>query len=708
MFTCAKNQNIEQPKPPQRPIALEYPQTKQGQAVDNYHGTEVKAPYRWLEDPDTSETKAWIESQNALTDSYFETLPFRAQIHSKMSKKWNVPKIGLPFKKGGRYFYSKNDGVQPQSVLYWSEQIENDGKVLLDPNTLSEDGTVALSSYSVSHDGKKLAYGLQKAGSDWIEWHVLEIDKGVVANDVLKWSKFSGATWTHDNMGFYYSKYPTPTSDASLTEANFNQKLYYHRLGTDQDKDELIYENPKEPKWGFGSALTEDGKHLLVSVWKGTGEKTYVLAKDITNKKSSFIPLNKPFESALQMIGSKGDRVWFFSDKDSPKGQIVAFDIPKNKAATIKEQTIVPEAAETISSANIVGGRLIVNTMKDAKSEVKIYETNGTFIKTMDLPGIGTLRGFGGLFDDSETFFSFESFTTPSKNYRYDIKNDTHSVIAETKVEFDSDAFETKQVFVSSNDGTKVPMFITHKKGIELNGKNPTLLYGYGGFNISLTPGFSITRAIWLEMGGVYVVANLRGGGEYGEEWHKAGTKLNKQNVFDDFIACAEWLIDNQYTAKNKLAIQGRSNGGLLVGAAITQRPDLFGAALPAVGVHDMLRFHKFTIGWAWVDDYGSSDNPEEFKALYAYSPLHNAKNAAYPATLITTADHDDRVVPGHSFKFAAALQNANAGPNPTLIRIDTKAGHGAGKPTQMIIKEYSDMWTFLAKNLEMKLPATF
>ncbi len=678
---------------------INYPATRKGEQVDNYHGTKVADPYRWLENPDSEETEAWVKAQNKVTFNYLEQIPARDDIKKRLTKLWDYEKYGVPYQEGDRYFYFKNDGLQNQSVLYTLKNLDDKPTVLLNPNKLSEDGTVALSGISVSDDGKYLAYGISIAGSDWQEWKVRNIETGEDLEDNLKWIKFSGASWTDDSKGFFYSRYDQPNEETKLEDVNYYQKLYYHQLGQPQSEDTLIYERSDEKEWGFNGGVTEDGKYLIISVWLGTDSKNLVFYKDLTNPSSEVVELISEFESAYSLIDNDENILYFQTDLNAPRGRVIAIDIKKPESKNWQE--IIPQFEETLESVGTLNNQFVAEYLKDARSQIKIFETNGNFVREVELPGIGSVGGFDGKKTDTETFYIFTSYTTPGTIYRYDMVTGKSTVFREPKVDFNADNYETKQIFYKSKDGTQVPMFIVHKKGIKLDGNNPTYLYGYGGFNVSLTPSFSVSSLIWMEMGGVYVVANIRGGGEYGEEWHQAGMKDKKQNVFDDFISAAEWLIDNGYTKSEKLAIAGGSNGGLLVGACMTQRPDLFGAALPAVGVLDMLRFHKFTIGWAWVPEFGSSEKPEEFKTLYAYSPLHNLKpGTAYPATLITTADHDDRVVPAHSFKFAAALQAAHDGDAPVLIRIETKAGHGAGKPTAKIIEEVADKWAFLVKTL--------
>lgn len=682
---------------------LTYPPSDKTNQVDKYHSTVVADPYRWLENPDSEQTKVWVEAQNKVTFGYLQEISPRENIKQRLTKLWDYEKYSIPFKEGNRYFYFKNNGLQNQSVLYTLKTLDAEPKVLLDPNTLSKDGTVALSGVAISKDGKRLAYGLSTAGSDWQEWKIRDVETGLDLKDHLNWIKFSGASWTGDNKGFFYSRYDEPNEKTKLEDVNYYQKLYYHKLGTPQSEDLLIYHRPEEKEWGFNGGVTEDGHYLIISVWKGTDPRNLVFYKDLTNPKAEVVELIQEFKSSFNLIDNDGSIFYFRTDLDAPRGRVIAIDTKSSARENWRE--IIPQAVEKLEHLNIINKQFVANYLKDAYSQIKIFNLDGAFVREVKLPGIGSAAGFGGKRHDTESFYNFTSFTTPGTIYRYDMVSGKSEFFRQAKVDFNHEKYETKQVFYKSKDGTQVPMFITHKKGIKLDRNNPTLLYGYGGFNISLTPNFSVGNLVWMEMGGVYAVANIRGGGEYGEEWHQAGMKLKKQNVFDDFIAGAEWLIANGYTKPAQLAIAGGSNGGLLVGACITQRPDLFGAALPSVGVMDMLRFHKFTIGWAWTSEYGSPDNQENFKALYAYSPLHNLKpGTAYPATLITTADHDDRVVPAHSFKFAAALQATHTGHAPVLIRIETKAGHGAGKPTTKIIEEIADKWAFLVRTLHVKV----
>ncbi|UBF28205.1 prolyl oligopeptidase family serine peptidase [Kovacikia minuta CCNUW1] len=686
---------------------LVYPTSHQTNQVDDYHGKKVSDPYRWLENPDSPETKAWIEAENHLTFGYLSQIPAREMLRERLTQLWNYEKYSIPFKQGDtpqqaasqRYFYFKNDGLQNQSVLYTLKSLDDAPRVLLDPNVLSADGTIALSGLAISENGKLMAYGLSTSGSDWQEWKVRDVETGDDLGDRVQWVKFSGASWTHDSKGFFYSRYDEPQEKSKLEDTNYYQKLFYHRLGTPQSEDILIYERPDQKDWGFSGGVTEDGRYLIVSVWLGTDTRNLVFYKDLSDPDARVIELINTFEAEYSFIDNEGDRFWFSTNLDAPRGRVIAIDIHKPDRENWQE--VLPQTDETLEGISVLNHQFVATYLKDAYNQVRIFDLEGKFVRAVELPGIGSVGGFGGKRWDTETFYSFTSFTTPPTIYRYDLATGKSTLFRQPQVDFNPGDYETRQVFYHSKDGTRIPMFIVHKKGLALDGNNPTLLYGYGGFNVSLTPSFSVSLLIWMERGGVYAVPSLRGGGEYGEDWHQAGMKLKKQNVFDDFIAAAEWLIANKYTSSPKLAISGGSNGGLLVGACMTQRPELFGAALPAVGVMDMLRFHKFTIGWAWTAEYGSPDDPEEFKALYAYSPLHNLKpGTAYPATLITTADHDDRVVPAHSFKFAVALQAAHKGTAPVLIRIETKAGHGAGKPTTKLIEEASDRWAFLVKVL--------
>lgn len=679
-----------------------YPKAKTVEQVDDYHGVKVADPYRWLEDTDSADTHAWVEAENKLTFGYLDQIPYRGAIRERMTKLWNYERFTAPAQYGGRYFYQHNNGLQNQNVLLVADSLAAEPRVLLDPNTLSADGTVALGGTAITDDGKLMAYGTAASGSDWQEWHVRDVDSGKDLPDVIQWVKFSGASWTKDGKGFFYSRYDEPKKDsAALRDANYFQKLYFHRLGTAQAEDKLVYERPENKEWMFGGSVSDDGKYLIISIAQDTSSKNRLYYKDLTQPDAPVVKLIDEFNAKYTFIDNDGPVFWIETDVDAPRGKVIAIDTRHPERGSWK--TVVPQGTDKLDASSVVDDKFLLSYLKDAKTEVRVFDLNGKLLRNVDLPGIGTAGGFGGKRKDKETFYAFTSFISPTTVYRYDPEAGTSSVFRAPKVDFDASKYETKQVFYNSKDGTRVPMFLTCKKGLKLDGQNPTLLYAYGGFDISLTPGFSVPTIVWLEMGGIYAQPNLRGGGEYGEEWHLAGTKGHKQNVFDDFIGAAEWLIKNNYTSTPKLAIRGGSNGGLLVGAALTQRPDLFGATLPLVGVMDMLRFQKFTIGWAWTSDYGSSDNADDFKWLYAYSPLHNLKpGTKYPPTLIATADHDDRVVPGHSFKFTATMQADQAGPGPVLIRVETKAGHGGGKPISKIIEETADEWSFVAWNLGM------
>ena len=688
-----------------------YPPARKADQVDDYHGVKVADPYRWLEDPDSAESRAWIDAQNVLTQSYLGSVSVRPAIEKRITQLWNYEKFGTPSREGKYFVYSRNSGLQPQSVMYVAESLGGPERVLMDPNTLSKDGTVALAGVGFTDDGKYMAYGIADAGSDWNTWKVRDVATGKDLPDTIQWVKFSGASWTKDGSGFFYSRFDKPDENDKLRSSNFYQKLYFHKLGTEQSADVLVYERKDQKTWGFGGGVTEDGKYLIINVSDGTDPKNRVYYKELAAGDAvtanlgdqNVVKLLDGFDASYNFVGNDGPVFYFTTDLKASRGRLIAIDTKKPARENWKE--LIPEAKETLTGVGMVGDQFFANYLKDAKSQIVAFDLTGKKLRDVELPGLGTAGGFGGKRTDTDTFYSFASFTAPPIIYRYDVKSGKSEVYKEAKVAFDRTQFEAKQVFYKSKDGTQVPMFIVHKKGIELNGSNPTLLYAYGGFNISITPSFSVSNLVWMEMGGVYAVANIRGGGEYGEEWHQAGTKLSKQNVFDDFIAAGEYLISQKYTSNKRLAIMGGSNGGLLVGACMTQRPDLYGATIPLVGVLDMLRFHKFTIGHAWSSDYGNADDAAQFKALYAYSPLHNIKpGTAYPATMIGTADHDDRVVPAHSFKFAATLQAAQAGDNPILIRIDTRAGHGAGKPTAKVIEEAADRWSFLVKALKMNV----
>ena len=685
---------------------MDYPKTKKVDQFDDYHGTKVEDPYRWLEDDYSDETKAWVEAQNAVTFAYLTSLPNRKPLRKRLTELMNYPRYGAPFKRGERYFFFKNDGLQDQSVLYKQASLEAEPELLLNPNLLSERGTVALSMLEMSKDGGWLAYGVAVSGSDWQEFRVRNVATGVDSEDHLKWIKFSGAAWTHDGKGFFYARFPEPNDDEAQGGVNRNQKVYYHALGSSQSDDQLIYERLDEPEWSYNVEVTDDGCYAVFNVAQGTDERNRIYYLDLSNEANSVVKLLDDFDASYELIGNDGALFYFLTNLDAPSYRVIAIDLGKPSKENWKE--ILPESEDVLQDVRLVNEQLVSNYLHDAHSRVAIFSKDGTHKKTIELPTLGSVGSLMGRREDDEMFFAFESFVYPTTIYRYDFETGETTVFRSPEIAFDSSAFVTKQVFYESKDKTKIPMFLTHRRGLDLNGDNPTYLYGYGGFNISLEPRFSVSNLVWLEHGGIYAQPNLRGGGEYGEDWHQAGTFANKQNVFDDFIAAAEFLIEKGYTKPAKLAIGGGSNGGLLVGAVLNQRPELFGAALPAVGVMDMLRFHEFTIGWAWVSDYGSSEDPEQFKTLHAYSPYHNLRPATYfPATLVTTADHDDRVVPGHSFKYAARLQEIHGSqPQPMLIRIETDAGHGAGKPTSMVIQEQADRWAFVMQQLNTTRPS--
>ena len=679
---------------------ISYPETRKTDQTDTYFGTQVADPYRWLENDTSAETAAWVEAQNAVTFAYLDKIPFRQGLKEKLTQIWDYPKYGVPFSKKNLYFYFKNDGMQNQSVLYVQDGLAGNPRVLLDPNQLSEDGTVALASLSVSGDAKYLAYSVARAGSDWNEIFVLDIATGQNLPDHILWVKFSGMAWKGN--GFYYSRYDAPAPGEELSSKNENQRVYYHNLGDDPSKDLLVWEDPANPLRTFGASVTEDERFLIISESESTyGNKLYI--KDLSAKNVDYIPIGDSFDYEYGVVDNLGDNLLIITNHMAPRKKAILADI-KNPGPAFW-QILIPEREQVLEGLYLAGDKIVTQYMQDACHHVYVHDYTGRQLAELSLPGPGTLGGFSSEKNRNEAFYAFTSYTYPSTIFKYDVAGNTSEVFRKPEIEFNSDDFVTEQVFFNSKDGTRVPMFITHKKGLKYNGKNPTLLYGYGGFNVSLTPSFSISRIPFLMNGGIYVVANIRGGGEYGEEWHQAGTKLNKQNVFDDFIAAAEYLIQNKYTSSKKLAVSGGSNGGLLIGAVLNQRPELFAAAVPEVGVMDMLRYHKFTIGWAWASDYGTSEDSEEmFRYLLAYSPIHTIKpGTEYPAVMVTTADHDDRVVPAHSFKYAATLQAAQAGDAPVIIRIESKAGHGAGKPTAKLIEDVSDFWSFIMYNTGMK-----
>ena len=687
--------------------ATRYPPARRADQVDDYFGTRVADPYRWLEDVDAAETRAWVEAENAVTFAYLATIPARDSIRHRLTELWDYPRFGTPFKKRGQYFFFKNDGLQNQSVLYVQEGLRGTPRVLLDPNLLSADGTIALATLGLSDDAHYLAYATAVSGSDWNEVAVRDVRTARDLPDTIRWVKFSQLSWTHDGAGFFYSRYPEPAGGNPLLSVNLNQKLYFHRLGTEQSQDRLVFERPDHPDWGVGAGVTDDGRYLILHLWLGTDRRNRVYYVDLRDAAqpdlaAPAIPLLDNFDASYSFIDNDGPVFYFLTDQGAPRRRIVAIDIRHPERANWRQ--VVPESADVIENVRLVHDHFVASYLHDAHSRLLLYTREGQAAGEIALPALGSVAELSvESARDSELFFAFTSFLQPTTIYRHDFAAARTAVFQAPALRFDASTYETEQVFYTSKDGTRIPMFLTHRRGLVRDGSNPTYLYGYGGFNISVTPAFSPSALVWLERGGIYAVPNLRGGGEYGEAWHEAGMHEKKQNVFDDFIAAAEYLVRERYTSPAKLAIGGGSNGGLLVGAAMTQRPDLFGAAVPAVGVMDMLRFHKFTIGWAWVTEYGSADSAGQFPYLYRYSPLHNLKpGTSYPATLITTADHDDRVVPGHSFKFAAALQAVQSGPAPVLIRIETKAGHGAGKPTTKLIEEAADRWAFLVQTLHM------
>lgn len=678
-----------------------YPTAEKVDSVDTYFGHKVSDPYRWLEDDNSEQTAQWVAAENKITHEYLSKIPFREDLEERLSEIWNYPKYGVPFKKGDNYFFFKNDGIQNQSVMYITNNLDDDAEVLLDPNKFAEDGTIALAGFGISKDGKFMAYSTASGGSDWNEIYVMEIKSRKMLDDNIKWVKFSGISWW--KHGFFYSSYDEPKEDDVLSGQNQYHKVYYHQLGSNQSDDILIFDDNNHPLRNFHAYLTEDKKFLILEETESTSGNSLYAAKLKDINKIDFIKIAEGFDYDYGVIDNMGDQLLIKTNYQAPKGKIILADF--NNPGTEHWKTLIEEKDDVLESASIIGGKLFTQYLKDASNVAYFFDLEGNFLNELKLPAIGSLNGMNGEKDENTAFFGFTSFTHPSSVYKYDVNNNNYEIYKNSEVDFNPDIYETNQIFYESKDGTKVPMFIVNKKGIKLDGNNPTVLYGYGGFNISLSPGFSISRAAFLEQGGIYVMVNLRGGGEYGEDWHEAGTKLVKQNVFDDFIYAAKYLISKKYTSSEKLAIIGGSNGGLLVGACMTQQPELFKVAIPIVGVMDMLRYHNFTIGWAWASDYGRSDDSEEmFKYLLGYSPLHNIKKGVnYPATLAITADHDDRVVPAHTFKYMATLQENDGGKNPVLIRIETKAGHGAGKPTSKQIEEAADMYGFIMYNLGMK-----
>jgi prolyl oligopeptidase len=690
---------------------IEYPPSRKGDVVDRYHGVDVPDPYRWLEDPDSPETRAWVEAQNDLCRRQLERIPERGSIRERIALLWDHERYGtvdypVPIQRGGRYFYFRNDGLQNQPVLWYREGLDGDPVKLLDPNGLCTDGTLAVASLDVSADGRRLAYALAAGGSDWQEIRVRDVDTGADLPDVVRRVKFSAPSWTRDSSGFYYSRYPETADGGHLLEANRNQKLCYHRLGTSQDQDVLVYERPDRPEWGFRADVSEDGRYVFVHVWHGTAPENRVYFQDLTDPYDPHVtgpvrPLLDEGDASYVVVGNVGPRLYLVTDRSAPRKRVVSLDVRDGVGEHQSE--IIPEDADVLESARLLGGGFVLVYLRNASASVRIHALDGHALEELDLPGPCSVAGLSGRQESQELFLAFASFLRPSTVLRHDLQAGTTETFAEPELRFDAGTYVTTQVVYPSRDGTPVPMFVTSRRDVELDGSNPVMLYGYGGFNISLTPFFSVPHAVWLDMGGILAVPNLRGGGEFGEDWHRAGILDRKQSVFDDFIAAAEFLVEEGYTEPRRIAISGGSNGGLLVGACMIQRPDLFQVALPAVGVMDMLRFHHFTIGWAWVSDYGSSEDAAEFGVLRAYSPLHNLREeVCYPATLVTTADHDDRVVPGHSFKFAARLQEAQGCSRPVLIRVDVRAGHGAGKPTGKLIDEAADRWAFAWRHLTL------
>lgn len=681
---------------------LNYPETKRVDHIDEYFGVKVADPYRWLEQDvrNSPQVREWVEKQNRVTFGYLEKLPQREQLKNRLTELWDYEKPGTPLRIGSRYCVSHNDGLQNHAVWYVMDELDGPRRVLLNPNDWSEDGTVALGGLSFSPNGRYVAYALQEAGSDWRTWKVRDVASGEDTGAVLRHLKFTSLAWDRDATGFFYGKYPDPESGEKFTAVNERMQLMYHRLGTRQADDVLVYFRPDHPEWSYSPQVSEDGRYLILTVHKNAGQKYRIMYKDLDRRYAMPVTLIPDFENSYHFIGNDDSLFYFRTDLDAPKGRVIAIDAQKGNIEDPRE--IIPESDNLLKNVSLVNNLLICTYLKDVATQVRLFTLNGRHIQDVDLPGLGTAGGFAGQRTDTETFYSFKSFAVPPSIYRYDLVSMESTLINRARVNFDPDKYVTEQVFYTSGDGTSIPMFIMHRRGLEHNGAHPTLLYGYGGFNISVLPSFSVSRLVWLELGGVYAVANLRGGGEYGRDWHEAGMRLHKQNVFDDFIAAGDYLIANNYTCPEKLSIMGGSNGGLLVGACITQRPELYGAAVAAVGVMDMLRYDQFTAGRFWVGDYGSAtESRQMFEYLKGYSPYHNLEQGtAYPATLITTADTDDRVVPLHSFKFAARMQYCQAGEDPVLIRIQTQAGHGSGKPTSMRIQEAADIYAFLAENL--------
>lgn len=668
--------------------------------VDTYFGQTIKDPYRWLEDDQSAETKEWVQKQNLITFGYLEQIPYREKLKKRLEQIYNFEKYSTPFKKAGKYYFFKNDGLQNQSVLYVQDELTSPPRMVLDPNTFSADGTTSLQEYAFSKDGRYLAYAISKGGSDWRSILVKDLQTGQMLPDALEWAKFTGIAW--QGAGFYYTRYPEPKAGAELTAANQNSAIYFHKLGDPQSADALVYSDPKHPNRYFNAGTTEDERFLFVSGSESTSGNTLSF-KDLSKPQSAFVAVAQTFDHDFQVIDHLDGKLLVLTNHQAPNQRLIWVDTAH--PAEKDWQTLVPEdSADVLQGAAVCGGKIAASYLHNAAGALRVFALDGKLVQEVALPEIGSIGNVSGEKEESLAFYAFTSFLRPTTIYSLDLNTMRSAVFKAPVLDFNPDLFTTEQLWYESKDGAKVPMFVTRKKNIAYDGSNPTLLYGYGGFNISVTPAFSASRAVLLENNGIYAVANIRGGGEFGEKWHKAGTKCQKQNVFDDFIGAAEYLIAKKFTSPQRLAIQGGSNGGLLVGACMTQRPELFGVCFPQVGVLDMLRYHKFTIGYAWATDYGRSDNQSEFKCLIKYSPLHNLKKTAYPATMITTADHDDRVVPAHSFKFAATLQELQQGDQPALIRIETSAGHGAGKPTSKIIEEASDILAFMLYNMKMKV----
>ncbi|ACJ28589.1 Prolyl endopeptidase [Shewanella piezotolerans WP3] len=674
----------------------------QDSVVETLHGVQVADPYRYLE-VESDKTHQWVKQQQLDGKAYLSAIENKQAIVDRITELWNFEKISAPNEKGSNTFYYRNNGLQAQSVLFVKGASGNE-KVLLDPNTFSSDGTIALSGTSVSDDGKTLAYGVSKSGSDWQTWHLVDIATGKKLSDQLDWIKFSSAVWNSDNTGVYYARYDAPEGGNALADVNFNQKVYFHKIGSKQSEDTLVYERPQNKDWGFGIEVTDKGDYLLLYISQGTDSRNRFFYKSLKQPQAEVVELIPDLEAEYSFIGNDKSIFYFKTDYHAPNGKVIAIDV--NNSAKDNWKTIVPELKDPISNIAIVNDHIVVSYLHDVLGKLTIYSMNGDKRQDVKLPGKGKVAGPYGKRSKDYFYYVFNSYTQPQTTYKFDFKTGESTLYSKPTVSFDPDNYTSEQVFYTSKDGTKVPMMISYKKGMKKDGNNPTLLYAYGGFAISLTPRFSPANIAWMDMGGVYAVPNLRGGAEYGESWHQAGMFDKKQNVFDDYYAAAEYLIDQNYTNSTKLGAYGRSNGGLLMGAALTQRPELFAAVLPAVGVLDMLRFQKFTIGWAWTSEYGSADNAEQFPALYAYSPYHNVTAQSYPATMVMTADHDDRVVPLHSFKFGAMMQEKQQGDAPVIMRIESKAGHGAGKPTAMKIDEFADIYSFLWHNFGLKVPA--